>query len=64
MDSDGNPFWTQIIVTPIKDKFGNVEAALELSISITERKEAEEKLRFANLFIRSLKQTEVPKSIH
>ena len=64
MDSDGNPFWTQIIVTPIKDKFGNVEAALELSISITERKEAEEKLRIANLFIRSLKQTEVPKSIH
>ena len=64
MDSDGKAFWTQIIVTPIKDKFGNVEAALELSISITERKEAEEKLRIANLFIRSLKQTEVPKSIH
>jgi CheY-like chemotaxis protein len=63
-DSEGVVFWNQIIVTPIRDEHGNVIAALELSISITERKEAEEKLRVANLFIQSLKQPEELKSIH
>lgn len=64
MDSNGKGFWTQIIATPIKDEHGNVIAALELAISITDRKVAEEKLRIANLFIRSLKQPEELKSIH
>ena len=55
IDSNGKAFWTQIIVTPIKDECGKVVAALELAISITDLREAEEKLRVANLFIRSLK---------
>ncbi len=63
-DSNGKAFWTQMIVTPIKDKFGNIASALVLAISITDLKIAEEKLRIANLFIRSLKQPEELKLNH
>ena len=63
IDSNGKAFWNQIIVNPIKDESGKIVAASELAISITNRKEAEEKLRIANLFISSLKQTEELKSI-
>jgi PAS domain S-box-containing protein len=35
---DGEPFWVELIVSPIKDKDGNVIAASELAIDITERK--------------------------
>jgi PAS domain S-box-containing protein len=44
-DIDGNTIWSQIIATPIKDKDGNITAALELVIPITERKKAEKALR-------------------
>ncbi|HTY75915.1 MAG TPA: response regulator [Candidatus Nanoarchaeia archaeon] len=47
-DSNGEVFWIQIIATPIRDEKGNVVSALELTISITERKKAEEQLRKAN----------------
>ena len=57
-DSEGVVFWNQIIVTPIKDEHGTVIATLELILSITGRKIAEEKLRIANQFIQSLKQPE------
>jgi CheY-like chemotaxis protein len=55
IDSKGEIFWTELIVTPIKDEKGNVIAALELAISITERKKNEEKLRKANWSLRALK---------
>ncbi len=41
----GHPVWFDLIATPIKDKDGNVVAALELTINITEKKEAEKKLK-------------------
>jgi PAS domain S-box-containing protein len=44
-DVDGNTIWSEIIATPVKDKDGNITAALELVIPITERKKAEKALR-------------------
>jgi len=43
-DDKGNTFWVELIVTPIKDEKGNVTAALELAVNITERKIMENKL--------------------
>ncbi len=40
-----HPVWFELIATPIKDKEGNVVAALELTVNITEKKEAEAKLK-------------------
>ena len=40
-----HPIWFELIATPIKDAAGNVIAALELTINITEKKEAEQKLK-------------------
>jgi PAS domain S-box-containing protein len=39
------PVWFELIATPIKDSDGNVVAALELTVNITEKKEAEKKLK-------------------
>jgi PAS domain S-box-containing protein len=36
--------WIELIVTPIKDKDGEVIAALELAVNITERKQLQDKL--------------------
>jgi PAS domain S-box-containing protein len=44
LDDKGNRFWVELIVTPIKDKNGNVTAALELAVNITERKIMQNKL--------------------
>jgi PAS domain S-box-containing protein len=44
LDDKGNRFWVELIVTPIKDENGNVIAALELAVNITERKIMENKL--------------------
>jgi len=41
----GQTVWSELIATPIKDKDGNVIAALELTVNINEKKEAEEKQR-------------------
>ena len=41
-DNQGNTIWSEIIATPIKDKDGNITAALELVIPITERKRVEQ----------------------
>ncbi len=40
----GVTVWTQLIATPIKDKDGNITAALELVIPITERKQQEREI--------------------
>ncbi len=39
------PVWFELIATPIKDNDGNVVAALELTVNITAKKEAESKLK-------------------
>ncbi len=43
-DNKGNTQWIELIVTPIKDEEGNVTAALELSVYITEKKLLQKKL--------------------
>ena len=52
LNSKGEAVWTEVRVTPLKDKKGKTIAALELAIPVTERKttekalqESEEKLR-------------------
>ena len=40
---DGNPYWVEIVTTPLTDNKGNVTSAVEICIDITERKQAEEK---------------------
>jgi PAS domain S-box-containing protein len=42
---DGNPMWAELIVTPLKDENGNIIAALELTVDITEKKLLENKLK-------------------
>ncbi|MCW4004740.1 MAG: PAS domain S-box protein [Candidatus Bathyarchaeota archaeon] len=42
---DGSPMWAELIVTPLKDESGNIIAALELTVDITEKKLLENKLK-------------------
>jgi len=46
----GSTIWTQLIATPIKDKDGNVKAALELVLPITERKQQEREIESLSRF--------------
>lgn len=43
-DIKGNPYWVELIATPIKDKDGNVISALELAVDITEKKRMQSEL--------------------
>jgi len=45
INSQGETTWIELRVTPLKDKDGNITAALELAVPITDRKKAEEVLR-------------------
>ncbi len=42
--SEGESIWVELIATPLKNRDGNVTAAIELVVPITERKKAEETL--------------------
>jgi PAS domain S-box-containing protein len=44
-DAKGQTLWIELRVTPLKDESGKITAALELAVPITERKQAEEKLK-------------------
>lgn len=44
-DANGNTIWSQIIATSIKDEAGEIMAALEVVVPITERKKAEEAVK-------------------
>ena len=44
-DVNGNPYWVEIVATPIKDTNGNITSAVEIAVDITERKHAEEALK-------------------
>ena len=44
IDINGRPYAVELIATPIKDKDGNVTAALELAVDITEKKEMQTEL--------------------
>jgi PAS domain S-box-containing protein len=43
-DIKGNDYWVELIATPIKDKDGNVIAALELAVDITKKKRMQSEL--------------------
>jgi PAS domain S-box-containing protein len=53
-DKEDNIIWSQIIATPIRDKEGNITAALEIVVPITERKQAEEALRESQAKLQSI----------
>lgn len=42
---DGKPYWVEIIATPVKDETGQIIAAAELAVDITERKKVEETIK-------------------
>ena len=42
---DGNPYWVEIVATPLLDEKGNITSAVEICVDVTERKKNEEKLR-------------------
>jgi PAS domain S-box-containing protein len=44
-DGKGYTDWVELIATPIKDKEGNVVAALELVVNVTERKQMQDQLK-------------------
>ena len=41
IDIKGNPYWVELIATPIKDENGKVTAAVEVAVDITEKKRLE-----------------------
>ncbi len=45
VDKNGEKTWIELRVNPLRDKNGNVIAAIELAVPVTERKKAEIKLR-------------------
>jgi PAS domain S-box-containing protein len=45
VDSKGETIWIELRITPLKDQQGNVTAALELAVPITEHKRIQEILR-------------------
>ena len=57
-DIEGNTIWSEIIATPIKDQDGNITAALELVIPITERKRAEQEMAFLQEQLRQSQKIE------
>jgi signal transduction histidine kinase len=44
IDIKGNPYWVELIATPIKDQDGNVTAGVEIAVDITEKKNLQSKL--------------------
>jgi len=42
---DGKPYYVELIATPLKDKYGNVTAALEFVVDIAEKKRMQQKLQ-------------------
>jgi PAS domain S-box-containing protein len=43
-DKEGNPIWSEVIVTPLRDGEGNISSAIELVVPITERKKIQEEI--------------------
>ena len=58
---DGEAYWVELRVTPLKDENGNITAALELAVPINERKKAEAE---REVMIEFLKIASVATSTH
>jgi len=56
-DKNGKPLYSEIIATPIRDAQGNITAALELILPVTERKQKEKALAELLAFSQSLAST-------
>jgi PAS domain S-box-containing protein len=54
---DGNNIYTETIKTPLYDEYGNVEGLVGMSRDITERKMAEEELKYRNLLLSTQQET-------
>ncbi len=57
-DAQGNPIWSQTITTPIRDGGGQVTAALELVLPITDLKKAQEEKQLAALQLEEARKFE------
>ena len=42
---EGRPYWVEIVASPIRNKNGNITAASEICVEITEKKQREKELR-------------------
>jgi len=42
---EGRPYWVEIVASPIRNKNGNITAASEICVDITEKKQREKELR-------------------
>ena len=51
---DGSAFWASYLIAPLRDDFGRLRGFSKIVRDVTERKRAEEKLRTASLYARSL----------
>ncbi len=54
IDAQGNEGWFQVIVTPLRDRDGSINSALELIVPIDDRKAAEESLIYSQKQFKSL----------
>ena len=51
---DGSAFWANYVIAPLRDDSGRLRGFCKIVRDVTERKRAEEKLRTASLYARSL----------
>ncbi len=51
---DGTPYYVELIATPLKDKDGNVKAALEFVVDIAEKKRMQQKLQASEAKFRAI----------
>ncbi|MBU0910526.1 MAG: PAS domain S-box protein, partial [Proteobacteria bacterium] len=58
IDINDNDFWSEMIVTPIRDEQGNITAALEVVVPINERKQAEEEKKKVERQLRQAQKME------
>ncbi|MDW7731526.1 MAG: PAS domain S-box protein [Methanolobus sp.] len=54
IDGEGNQIWSQIIATPVRDNNGNITAAMEVVVPVTERKQREIELNESKARIESI----------
>ena len=56
---DGTPYYVELIATPLKDKDGNVTAALEFVVDIAEKKRMQQKLQASEAKFRAISDSAI-----